>query len=291
MMWWHNREKESREELPILSGTRMAEVRDLYGWELGLIVNENGSEATMHMAISGEESWPANKIAEWEATLVGVDTLVATCMSRAVGGVETDMVASATFQSNSKKERRDSSEFMTRLARTAHVIYEQADVAGLASTPMTAAQVSDWAQETLSPNREAVWPVVAHEIDESATEVTVDGVTHVVFELCVDDSECILDAVTAVEEVGAEGSGAVRIASWFRPALDSGGHLLGRRVLLVDISHPRGDLVEQAALVWLSWMQPRSRLRARRLVHRQQVGMTASLGLGVLGWQHLEVVT
>lgn len=291
MVWWHNREKKSREKLPILSGTRMAEVRDLYGWELGLIFNENGSEATMHLAITGAESWPANQIAEWEATLVGVDTLVATCVSRAVGAAETDMVASATFQTSSKKERRDSSEFMTRLARTAHVIYERADAAGLESTPMTAAQVSAWAQQALSPNREAEWPVIAHEIDESATEVTVDGVTHVVFELCVDDTECILDAVAAAEEVGIEGSGTVRIASWFRPALDPGGHSPGRRVLLVDISHPRDDLVEQAVLVWLSWMQPRTRLRARRLVHRQQVGMTASLGLGVLGWQHLEVVT
>lgn len=289
-MWWKKNKNDQTAALPVLRAMRIDEVRDVAGFPLGLIFNPAKSEANMAVKVDEPMSVTVESVADWEASLVGTESLVATCASTTVRPGGSESVLWATFQSLSPAERKDASEFMTRLALHAGTIYQQADAAGMECIPMTKNQISQWAQTALSPDQEAEWPSVVREYEETKSSMTIDGIHHVCFEVVCTDPDLLDEAIATATAVGHDvPEGSVRIGQWFRPAELLGDVAPGRRAAIIDITHPSAETCERMVAVWISLMTPRTRLRVRRMWHRQQVATAAAAGLGILGWQRLEV--
>lgn len=268
------------------------EVRDLDGYYVGFLSDSPRGQATMVSRVLTAETVTTDALATWEASLVGMDNLLATVATVTVAGDDVSWSLSATMTAADKVERKDPSELVTRLATTAPAIYRQAGDCGFPSRPLSIAEVTSYSQYFWSPEHTAVWPPVATSVEESSQTLTIDDTTHVVFEITCDGADTTLDSLTTIiQTLGPQVDATLQLARVFRPAASMDETSSGRRVGLLTIAHPadRQDAGTYLAALILSQLDARSRLRVRRLTSRQQVGVLMAVGLGVLGWQHLEV--
>lgn len=268
------------------------EVRDLDGYYVGFLSDASYAQATMVSRVLDAETVTTAGLATWEASLVGMETLLATVATVTVAKEDIAWSLSATMTAADKTERKDPSELATRLAMTSPAIYRRAGDCGFPARPLSIAEVTSYSQHLWSPSHSPVWPPVAATVEETPQSLTIGEITHVVFEITCDGIDTTLDDLTTIiQELGPRLDATLQIARVFRPAASMDEASSGRRVGLLTIAHPADEVdvgTYLAALIF-SQLNARSRLRVRRLIGRQQLGVLMALGLGVLGWQHLEV--
>ncbi|WP_394277849.1 hypothetical protein [Luteococcus sp.] len=271
----------------------IVEVRDLDGHYVGFLADASRAQATMLSRVTDAATVTPDALGMWEASLVGMESLLATVSTLTVAEDEPSWSLSATMQAVGRDERRDPTELATRLATSAPAIYRQAGDSGFHSRPLSSSEVVSFGQLHWSPLHPASWPPRAAIVEEGPSEVTVDGNTHVVFEVTCDGDGTVLEMLASIiQDLGPRVDATFRLARVFRPAAGLDKTSSGRRVGLLTISYEAGrrDTGTYLAALCLAQLDARARLRVRRLFGRQQLGMGMALGLGVLGWQHLEVI-
>lgn len=287
MVTFSKRPPRSR-SLAVVRGVRLETVRDVRGFHVGVVVNPAVGQAsvccTAHTSADGQPvAWQ-----QWDDTVSRTESVSATTVSIHLAR-EPRVVLWTTFSAEGKAERKDTSEFLTRLARILPDVYDCADVV---ADPLDAEAMGRMIAEALMPGSSSTsFPPPVRGVKESPGHISMGGQTTATFELdlpgaaadTVTEVVGILDTLThRTPEVSA------RVAVWSRPAVEN--HDSARRVGLVSLSAPDMDLVTTSARWMIDMLTPALRLRCRRLWNRQQMGAVSSLGVGVAGWQHLEVL-
>lgn len=277
-----------------LQNIEVVEVRDLDGYYVGFLADSRRTQSTMISRVIDHRAVTTDALAMWEASLVGMESLLATVATLTVSAERSSWSLSATMQAVGRDERKDTTELATRMATTAPAIYRQASDCGFTARPLSSSEVESFGQFYWSPAHPSAWPPRASSVDESSGEVTVDGITHVIFEVTCDGDDTALEELTSIiQNLGPEVDATFQLARVFRPAAGMEETSSGRRVGLLSISSPADlpDAGTYLAALCLAQLDARARLRVRRLFGRQQLGVSMVLGLGVLGWQHLEVIS
>lgn len=280
-----------------LVGTELVEGREAGGFRFGAVVDAGRGQLTVLLETDEETSWEAAR--EWEARLVGIDGLVATC-SINVGVFGAAPVLSATFAAVTKRQRSDSSELLTEVARRCEVVYSAAEAAGMTAIPMTREQVLAWGGQWWGLAGVPEWPpravagetmaeMVAVQADPAEAAGDARWVWSVSYE--VDLEPEFVDWELAGLFAELDMAGFVRLARVYRPIMDASTQEAagrGRRAAVLTLFADSPELVEGLAGRLFEELSPQARLWVRRLWYRQQVGLCASAGVGVLGWQHTD---
>ncbi|WP_431638888.1 hypothetical protein ACP8NE_03360 [Corynebacterium ulcerans] len=277
---------ESGHRLPGLATTTLSSVRDVGGHDLGVVIAAGGKHATVSAEVSQAEF---EQVLCWEKLIASTDSLLASCCSITTSAHLTSALIHATFSAEAKTEKKDPSVLLTKIARRAHVIFENADAVGMDSHPLSKKAMVEFAIGGIS--EECLWPPQARAVTQSHSSAVVDGVGHEVFELTADDDDITAELVETVWAVGQMWEfGSVRSALWFRPAQQPEGAISGRRVVIVDFFSHLDEVREAMIGAWLVSVSAKARLRVRRLWRRQLVGSAMAQGFGVMGWENFEVV-
>lgn len=277
---------------PGVAGLELANERDARGFTLGALFAGHGGEATLGVRLTEALALTPTARQQWQLEVSAEETVTALCASRTLTGAESAAVLWVTVAAESKAERKDRGEFLTRLALMAPSVYDAADQAGMDARPLSDEDIARWIGRNLVGDAEAAFPPRAAAVVERAATLSVNGRITATFEVA--DLEPGEDNVmVAVDEVAHglvdayEGEVEFRLADWARPAQKQG--VGQRRVGVVSVSAEDRALVDEASRVLVGSLPAKQRLAVRRMWHRQAMAAGASLGAGVLGWQRLEV--
>ena len=278
---------------PAVAGMRLAGERDARGFRLGVVLPGQAGEATLAVRLTNAEILTTEAVAQWRAEVHADESVVATCAAQRFSGEDTAALLWVTVAATSKAERKDTSELLTRLAVFAPRIYDAADAAGMDAKPVSRDELAQWvSSELVGDGEAAVFPPRAAMISDGRSMLAVDGRVTATFEVSHhrDEDEDTFDSVRALVAQLSEffdGELSVRVSDWSRPAERAG--FADRRVGLVSLTAQDTEVVEDAVRALLVNLTAKQRLAIRRLWNQQAMGAGASLGVGVLGWQRLEV--
>lgn len=279
---------------PGCAGMRLEQERDARGFPLGVIVPAQTTEATVGVSVSDAETVTPATVTQWRTAVAADDSVIATCVATRSVGADTTTVLWASVAAQGKPERKDTAEFLTRMARFAPVLYDSADACGMDAHPLSPDQITDWVGTgLLGDDSEAGFPPTAARIMEGPAALVADDTVTISFEITCTPDNADEDICAVVDQIGqqlsaaANGALMVRMAVWDRIAVD--GNATARRVGVVSLVTDDSEASEAAARALIGQLTARQRLRVRRMWHRQAMAAGASLGAGVLGWQRLEV--
>lgn len=277
---------------PAVAGMRLETERDARGFQIGVILPREASEASIAVSVADANTLTSESMSAWHSDLTADGSVTATCASRTFHGAQTTAMLWATFAATDRTERKDTSEFLTRLAKVAPTVYDAADANGMDTHPLSPEDISRWVSAGLvGSDGVEDFPPRARSISEGPAALLVNGKVTVSFEIDnYDGGNDVLSEVTAIGRdlsIGTDGKVMVRVGAWCRSAEDD--VVSPRRVGVVSLTAADSATVEDAALVLIAELSARQRLHVRRLWHRQSVGAGISLGTGVIGWQRLEV--
>lgn len=282
---------------PAVAGLRLDSVRDARGFQLGVLLDESATEATIAARVDDAATMTHEAVAAWTGKVGTEETVVATCASRSVEDETATAVLWVSVAAAGKAERKDSSEFLTRLARFAPVLYDSADALGMDAKPLSAHELEAWTTvQLVGEDRPKAFPPRAGEVSEGPAAVVADGKVTVSFEVVM-EGEGGDEAASGVMEkmvfhgsvlsASTNGAVAVRFGMWSRIAARA--HHSARCVGVVSVIAADSATAEDAAWALIARLDVADRLRVRRLWYRQAMGAGASLGAGVMGWRRLEV--
>ncbi|MHA2788315.1 hypothetical protein ACXZ66_04070 [Corynebacterium sp. S7] len=276
---------------PAVAGLRLESERDARGFPIGIVVPRHADEASIALSVADASTVSSQRVSSWHDELSSNQTVIATCSSITFQDTQATAVLWATFEASSA-ERKETSEFLTRLARSAPAAYDLADSNGMDTRPLSPEEVSTWVGAGLIGMDDVdEFPPRARNVSEGPAALLVDGQVTISFEVdAYDGEDDVITAVTEIGEnfsIGTHGALSVRVGTWARSAENDASS--PRRVGIVSLTASSSEVVEDAALILIADLDARQRLHVRRMWHRQAVGAGASLGTGVLGWQRLEV--
>ncbi len=280
-MWPFTRGKPTY-KIAELDNLVLAESRDSAGFDFGVLVRTTpAAEATVMFRVDSVLSMTDEEILAWEET-IAQDSSVISCV---LTSTSTGCVMSVSVARESKDERKETDEIITRLAAELPQFYDLEEVEVVA-TPLTAAEIESYIADALNTST-PLWPELrVEEITNTVTNWEVNGVVAASFDV-LDNEE--LDTLLRKLVLTDEFAGVVRWARVFRPALDT--EELGRHSGLLTISAPASvEQLEQVVDTVLAEMTALQRLRIRRMYARQQTGYLASLGIGVNAWEFDKVL-
>lgn len=277
---------------PAVAGMRLEAERDARGFQLGVLVPRHGSDATIAVRIADCTTMTPARVAAWYDAVSADETVVATCASRTSYGDYTAGALWVTFAADGKTERKETSEFLTRLACSVPAIYDAADAHGMDAHPVSPEQLAGWVSTELGgPGDETEFPPRVRVVHEQSEALLVDDHVSISFEVYGhDDQEDVFAAVSAIGQelsVAANGALTVRVGAWRRAVVDPDES--PRRFGVVSLIAESKTEADDAARLLVAALPARQRLRLRRMWHRQAMAAGASLGAGALGWQRLEV--
>jgi hypothetical protein len=261
----------------------LAASRDSAGFDFGALVRTVPvAEATVIFRVDSVLSMTEEEILAWEET-IAEDTSVVSCV---LTSTSAGCLMAVTVARESKDERKEADEIITRLAANLPKLYDVEDVV---ATPLTAREMETYIAESLNTPT-PLWPELRVEtITNTVTNFEVNGIAAATFD-ALDDGE--LDALLRNLVLTDEFAEVVRWTRVFRPALEMAEDELGRHSGVLTISAPTSvekiELVVDTVLGELSALQ---RLRLRRMHSRQQTGYLAGLGIGVNAWAFDKVLT
>lgn len=272
---------------PLVRKMRLETVRDLRGFQVGVLISPTHNEASVALHLENPAAATVGAWRQWEHDVTEDETVIATCLS--VSASET--LLWVTFESTGKLERKDTGEFLTRIARALPAAYDAADALSLSATPLNSDQITKMIAVAVGSGEQDVFPPVIRQLSEHAGAVATDMQVTASFEIgeITDDSEfftSVIDAAMAVADDALD-LATVRVGLWSRTAV--GRNESPRVVAVVSLSCLDGQTVDDLSQALLAELTPKQRLRVRRLWGRQAMATLASLGCGVLGWQQLEV--
>jgi hypothetical protein len=281
-----------------LTSTILKESTDATGFSFGTIVDTTRHQATVAIQSDRPEIIDEQRWRSFENDLVHMDGLMSTLtVDEACRGRQNSR-AGVTIKAVGKAQRKDTSELITDLATRASTLHTAAADSGIEATLMNAATITSVTSTAWSPETETTpkWPAIAPgAAHESAGFLRVGDRRSITWEVDLNDPEVgheITEAITTI----TFGPEILRWARVFRPELiadsdtnASTGH--GRRsgILTVAVDGSDDGHLEDIAAEVMFVLSARTRLRIRRAVGRQQLMALAGLGIGVLGWQHIEV--
>lgn len=281
-----------------LKATVLDESTDATGFSFGAIVDPARHQATVAIQsdrseLIGEDRWRA-----FESEVVHMDGLMSTVVVDEACRGRQNSRAGVTIKAVGKAQRKDTSELVTDLATRASTLHTATAQSGIEATLMTASAITEvaaraWAAE---PAPKAQWPEFSTDAaKESRMSLQVGERRSITWEVDLSDDEVGLEIAEALKAV-TFGPAVLRFARVFRPELVaesesnvSTGH--GRRsgILTMAVDNSDNDHLESLGSEIMFVLSPRTRLRIRRAVGRQQLMAVAALGVGTLGWQHIDV--
>lgn len=280
---------------PSFLGLRLERQREGHGFDMGIVLSKGGDKATIGVEVMNVDAATADLISRWQELVHAEETVVSTASSVRVGATGRQAVLWVTVAVRDKAERRSKDDFLTRLARFTPAVYSCADSLGLDTFPLSAEGIGTWAHCAIFDS-ESSFPPRVNRVTDLPQVLATDGVYSCSFEFFHGrkDSEAdfldVLQAVTTgVDQLAAVSQGDFHgyITWWARPSVDDPRQ--ARWVGVVGLqakSHPE---LESGAYYLIEGVDPRHRLRLRRMWNRQAMGLGAALGAGVLGWERLDV--
>ncbi|AHI22059.1 hypothetical protein [Corynebacterium vitaeruminis] len=272
---------------PLVRKMTLETVRDLRGFPVGVLISPTHNEASVALRVDNPAAATVGAWRQWEHDVAEDETVIATCLSVSAS----EVLLWVTFESTGKTERKDSGEFLTRIARALPAAYDAADTLALAATPLDADQLTKMIALAVGSGDDDVFPPLIRQLSEHAGAVATDMQFTASFEIGEIAAEP--DFFTTVIDTGlgladaAQDLATVRVGLWSRTAANEADS--PRVVGVVSISALDGPTVDDLSEAMISQFSPKQRLRVRRLWGRQAIAALASLGCGVLAWQHLEV--
>lgn len=270
------------------------------GFPFGAVVDQATLQATIAVGVEQEDIVPDTTWRKFESSVVHMDGLVATVTVDETCRGKQRSRAGVTIKAEGREQRRDVTEMMTDLARRANTLHTAAAVSGIDATLLTADEllaITTLAWDPADTASTPQWPALGvNPVTETPMLLAVGDRRSISWEIDLSDPE-VADEVAEAINVIQFGPTVLRWARIFRPvtvadaddstAATGEGRRSGVLTAVVDGSDP--DHLEVVAAQVLSVLSARTRLRVRRAVGRQQVMAAAGLGIGVLGWQHIEV--
>lgn len=280
-MWPFTRKKPAY-KIAELDNLALVGSRDSAGFQFGALVRTKpAAQATVFFHVDSALSLSDEEIMAWEETIALDNSVVCSALT----ATEKGCLMSVTVARESKQERQESDEILTRLAATLPSLY---DLDGVVATPMLTDEIESYIATALGTTR-PLWPELrVEDMEQTLTDWRVNGITSASFD-ALDDQE--LDR-TLRELVLSDGfAGVARWTRVFRPALEADDAELGRHsgilTIAAEASSPQLEMIVDAVMDELSAMQ---RLRLRRMFSRQQTGCLAGLGVGVNAWEFDKVL-
>ncbi|MGO3084470.1 hypothetical protein [Ancrocorticia populi] len=281
-----------------LASTSLDEATDSTGFPFGAIIDRSHHQATIAIQADGDEVVSESAWRKFETDVVHMDGLVCTVsVDESCRGRQRSR-AGVTIHALGKAQRKDSTELMTALATRAATLHTAAAASGIPATLMSARQLEKTTAQAWTPGTEdeGSWPRLSDvAAEESPSRLKVGSRRAITWEIDLADSETGEEVAAALNAI-TFGPEIVRWARVFRPELiaDSENNAStgrGRRsgILTVAVDGSDDDHLEEIAAEVMFVLSARTRLRVRRAVGRQQIMTAAGLGVGVLGWQHIEV--
>lgn len=260
----------------------LSETRDSAGFSFGALIRTRpAAEATVFFRVDSALSLSDAEIMAWEETIAKDPSVVCSALTATAQGC----LMSVTVARESKEERKEADQILTRLAAQLPELY---DLENVVATPLTAEEIEDYiatALDTTSP----LWPELrVEEISQTATGWKVNEISAACFD-ALDDEE--LDTMLRQLVLSDAFSEVARWTRIFRPAFDAADEELGRHSGILTISAAVAE--EQLELIVdtvMSELTALQRLRLRRMFSRQQTGCLAGLGVGVNAWDFDKVV-
>ncbi|MGP3702131.1 hypothetical protein ACR3EC_11545 [Corynebacterium diphtheriae] len=262
-----------------LAGLKLHHVRDVNGFDHGVVYDAKHCQATTVATVAGtqptKEQWEA-----FETAMAADKGLIA--MAIAHDGEATTV--GMTFRATEPKDRKDYTEFLTRLARQGAGVLGAGDDNGIELHPMD--------KEALTHYVASLWgggdqfPPTADTGAESWQHITVAGITRALF-----DVDLTVDGIDERFLAWANDEAMpVAYTRLFRPAQKPDGDGPGRFSGIATITADSVDELNGVAAGLIRMCPARQRLRIHRMLGRQQIGLWACAGVGVLPWQHLNLI-
>lgn len=277
---------------PGLVGLELASVRDARGFDLGVISAARGAVVTVAVELQRREVVEDRALSAWRSAVSADETVVATCVATSVaaGGLHTRLWVS--LAAGSKEERKDREVLLTRVAMWMPVVYDSADAVGLEALPLTPDEMQAYAEQALTDGNQAgesVFPPLVTEVAIHPGVVEAAGMATVSFVVHLDEhtDDLVAVLVSLCQQLSTQMQVTARVGWWSR--IPTRAQHPARQVAVFSLCATEIDLVEQAAQILIAQLPALFRLRLRRLWHRQPLGAAMSAGLGMLGWQRLEV--
>lgn len=290
-----------------LQNTVLQETTEANGFPVGAVVNTHRNQATIGIGVEADGLVPDKQWRMFEDEIVHMDGLLCTVtVDESCGGRQRSR-AGVTLRATDKAQRKDVSEMMTALAQRASDLHTAAAVSGIDATLLSAEDMATTTARAWMPEPAPSvdqWPVLGTgEVTESSSLLKVTGRHSITWEVDLSDAATATEISEALQAIQV-GPTVLRWARVFRPvaiaeaegsAATGEGRHSGILTLVVDDTDQEatGESAEQGmealASRVLSVLPARTRLRVRRAIGRQQIMTTASLGVGVLGWQNLEM--
>lgn len=290
-----------------LQHTVLQETTEATGFPVGAVVDTHRNQATIGIGVDTDELVPETKWMAFEDEIVQMNGLLCTVtVDESCGGRQRSR-AGVTLRAADKAQRKDVSEMMTSLAQHASDLHTAAAASGIDATLLSAEDLATttaiaW---TSTPTAHvAQWPSLGSgQVTETTTHLDVVGRHCITWEVDLSDPATATEISEALQAIHA-GPTVLRWTRVFRPVAvaDAEGASAtgeGRHsgILSLVVDETDMDLTQQSAsqiaetlATWvLGVLSARTRLRVRRAIGRQQTMATAALGVGVLGWQNLEI--
>lgn len=282
-----------------LQNTVLQETTEANGFAVGAVVNTRRNQATIGIGVESNDLVPEAQWQAFENAIVHMDGLLCTVtVDESCGGRQRSR-AGVTLRATDKAQRKDVSEMMTSLAQRVSDLHIAAAASGIEATLMSADDIATTTARAWTTEPEPSvdqWPVVGSgQITESSSLLEVVGRDCITWEVNLSDpatAEEISEALQAIQI----GPSVLRWSKIFRPvavaeAEGSSATGEGRHsgILSMVVDESDTQRTENLARQVLGVLSARTRLRVRRAIGRQQLIAAAGLGVGVLGWQNLEI--
>lgn len=290
-----------------LQNTVLHETTEANGFPVGAIVNTHRNQATIGIGVDTDDLVPDTQWQDFEDAIVHMDGLLCTVtVDESCGGRQRSR-AGVTLRATDKAQRKDVSEMMTSLAQRASDLHTAAAASGIDATllsadDMAAITAKAWTTEPAPSVNQ--WPSLGSgRVTETTSLFDVSGRHCIAWEVDLSDAATAIEISEALRAIQV-GPTVLRWTRVFRPvavaeaegaAATGEGRHSGILTLVVDDTDL--DLTEESAVQItevlasrvLNVLSARTRLRVRRAIGRQHIMTTAGLGVGVLGWQNLEI--
>ncbi|MGP6175492.1 hypothetical protein [Corynebacterium sp. A21] len=290
-----------------LQNTVLQETTEANGFPVGAVVNTHRNQATIGIGVETEELIPETQWQTFEDEIVHMAGLLCTVtVDESCGGRQRSR-AGVTLRATDKAQRKDVSEMMTSLAQRASDLHTAASVSGIDATLLSAEDIATITATAWTPDpvpRVDQWPALGSGlVMETTSLLEVAGRHSITWEVELSDPATSAEISEALHAIQM-GPTILRWARVFRPvavaeaegsAATGEGRHSGILTLVVDdtdqelTAESADQITEALARRVLNVLSARTRLRVRRAIGRQQIMTTAGLGLGVLGWQNLEI--
>lgn len=268
----------------LLADSELAQIRDTRGFDHGVIIDSGHGQMTLISTVTADDG--GDYAAMISAMAADADLVSLTRVTEDNG-----RYLSATFAATEKTERKHREEFLSTRAVKAENFMHTAAAAGIRLEPVDKAGMSALAARVWPAGAGGQqWPPVADDVEETVSTITClpsDMPVNIVFEVDVDAVEALDEFL---DELAVE-TGVLRSSVVVRPPLAEAAEpeSTGRRCALVTVRGANVEDAEDTAAELVSGLSPLVRLRVHRMLGRQQAGLLAGAGLGVLGWQQINL--